>query len=339
MFKKFTLSIVPVLLLLVSAYSLFVDYEIILPEPISYSDTESTEAHTELNPVVEIKRGIWFRIDYISFLIKELESEILPIDTEQEESIDKLKRIIIGQRILFFVIAFYMALCFSAFISQFFRAWFYLTLNRLVFWLGVFWALQELFLHIRILADGHLWGAAGVVFFLTTFILTIFAIVFLEKGKSESKTFETLKHSSSLEEEGRAPQANANSSYLKLLLHFLMIIAVGILIGNFVYIPLFLLQKHYVTEFTMFIFSLLLLLSGFYIYNYGKVGGEKSLTGLQNTLVSIAYLQFRFLRNGFFGIFATVLVVFFVTFLFSILILNIDLIQTNTGLFQKGSEF
>jgi carbon starvation protein CstA len=161
----------------------------------------------------------------------------------------------------------------------------------------------------------------------------------LEKGKNDTKTFETLKHSSSLEEEGRAPGPTTSASYLKLFVHFLTIIIVGILIGNFVYIPLFLLQKHYVTEFTIFIFSLLVLLSGFYIYNYGKVGGEKSLSRFQNTLVSIAYLQFRFLRNGFLGIFATILVVFFVTFLFSILILNIDLIQSNTGLFQKGTEF
>jgi len=230
-------------------------------------------------------------------------------------------------------------LCFSAFVSLHYKAWFYLSLNRIVFWLGFLLSFQQTFLQIRVLADGNIWGGLGLVFFLSTTILTILAIVFLEKGKRETKTFEMLKHSASLEEEGRAPEPASSGSYLKLFTHFMIIIAVGILIGNFIYIPLFLLQKHYVTEFTMFIFSLLVLLSGFYIYNYGKVGGEKSLAKWQNTLVSIAYLQFRFLRNGFLGVFATILVVFFVTFLFSILILNIDLIQANTGLFQKGTEF
>ncbi|TGL62107.1 hypothetical protein EHQ58_02570 [Leptospira ognonensis] len=339
MYKKLILSIVPLLLLLVGAHSLFFDYEVILPEPISFSDTTDLSKVENMNPRVEVKRGIWFRVDYISYLIHELESEVLPIDTEPEETVDKLKRILIGQRILFFLILFYMILCFSAFVSHYFQAWFYLSLNRIVFALGMLWSLQQTFLQIRVLADGNSWGILGIIFFLTTFVLSIFALVFLEKGKNEPKTFETLKHSASLEEEGRAPEPTSGGSYLKLFLHFLIIIAVGILIGNFVYIPLFLLQKHYVTEFTIFIFSLLALLSGFYIYNYGKVGGEKSLSNWQNTLVSIAYLQFRFLRNGFFGLFATILVVFFVTFLFSILLLNIDLIQANTGLFTKGTEF
>jgi len=339
MYKKIILSLVPVLLLLVAAHSLFFDYEVILPEPISLSDSTELDKVGDMNPRVEVKRGIWFRVDYISFLINELESEILPIDTEQEESVDKLKRILIGQRILFFLIMFYVLLCFSAFVSLHYKAWFYLSLNRIVFWLGLLWSLQQTFLQIRVLADGNAWGWLGVTFFLTTFVLTILALIYLEKGKGETKTFETLKHSASLEEEGRAPEPTSNGSYLKLFSHFLIIIAVGILIGNFIYIPLFLLQKHYVTEFTIFIFSLLVLLSGFYIYNYGKVGGEKTLSTWQNTLVSISYLQFRFLRNGFLGLFATILVVFFVTFLFSILILNIDLIQSNTGLFQKGSEF
>jgi hypothetical protein len=339
MFKKYIPSIVTLLLFFVAAHSLFFDYDVIMPEPISLTENTNLETVPDMNPRVEVKRGIWFRIDYIAFLVRELEAEILPIDTQQEETIDKLKRILIGQRILFFFLTFYMMLCFSAFISYLYRAWFYLSLNRLVFWMGLFWSLQQTFLQIRILQDGNAWGGVGLVYFLTTFILTIVSLVLLEKGKSQTKTFETLKHSSSLEEEGRAPQPQSGSSYFRLFLHFLIIIAVGILIGNFVYIPLFLLQKHYVTEFTFFIFSLLVLLSGFYIYNYGKVGGEKSLSSFQNTLVSIAYLQFRFLRNGFLGVFATILVVFFVTFLFSILLLNIDLIQSNTGLFEKGTEF
>ncbi len=339
MHKKIILSLVPFLLFFAGAQSLFVDYDVIPPDPISLAEGADLSRVEDMKPTVEMKPGIWFRLDYISFLIDELESEVLPIDTEPEESVDKLKRILIGQRILFFLILFYMALCFSAFASHLYRAWFYLTLNRIVFWLGLFWSLQLFFLHTQVLKDGNLWGLAGIIYFLSTFVLTILALIYLEKGKKETKTFETLKHSAALEEEGRAPEPTSNGSYLKLFSHFLIIIAVGVLIGNFVYIPLFLLQKHYVTEFTMFIFSLIVLLSGFYIYNYGKVGGEKSLSKWQNTMVSIAYLQFRFLRNGFFGIFATILVVFFVTFLFSILLLNIDLIQSNTGLFQKGTEF
>ncbi|MDZ4727364.1 MAG: hypothetical protein SH817_14495 [Leptospira sp.] len=339
MIKKLIPTIVPFLLFIVALHSLLIDYEVVMPEPISLSENETIDSANEMRPKVEIRKGIWFRIDYLSFLADELTKEDVPIDTVPEESIDKIKRILIGQRILFFIICFYMALCFSAFVSYLFKAWFYLSLNRIMLWLGIFWSLQQTLIHIRIIPDEKITGILGLIFFLGTFLLTIFAIIRVEKSKSEHSNFEALRHSSSLEEEGRAPEQNASGSYLKLFFHFMIIIAVGFLIGNFVYIPLFLLQKHYVTEFTVFIFSLLALLSGFYIYNYGKVGGEKTLTKLQNTLVSMAYLQFRFLRNGFLGIFATILIVFFVTFLFSILILNIDMIQANTGLFQKGTEF
>ncbi|BDA77900.1 hypothetical protein LPTSP3_g08300 [Leptospira kobayashii] len=330
----------PIFLLLLALHSMLVDYELAVSEPISVSmDAKEDINLSPPEQKIEIKKGVWFRIDYLSHMISELQKEELPIDTTPEESIDTLKRILIGQRILFFILTFYMLLCFSAFVSFLYKAWFYLPLNRGLFWLGIFWTLQQTLVHLRIATEGGIWAWAGVAFFLTSFVLCILSSVYIEKGKKEPLTFETLKHSSALEEEGRAPVPSSRASYLKLLAHFLVIILVGVLIGNFIYIPLFLLQKYYVTEFGIFILSLLGLLSGFYIYNYSKVGGEKQLSSLQNTLVSVSYLQFRFLRNGFLGIFGLILVVFFVTFLFSLLLFNIDILQTNTGLLEKGTEF
>ncbi|WP_411823478.1 LIC_10230 family protein [Leptospira sp. 'Mane'] len=330
----------PFFLLVLAFHSMLIDYELSVSEPISFSSvTEETINSEPPKQTIEIKRGVWFRIDYLSHMIRELQTEELPIDTTPEESIETLKRILIGQRILFFILIFYVLLCFSAFISYLYRAWFYLPLNRGLFWFGTVWTLQQSLVHLRIGSEGQTWAWIGFVFFLTSFVLCVLSSIYIEKGKKEPQSFETLKHSSALEEEGRAPVPTSRASYLKLLVHFLVIILVGVLIGNFIYIPLFLLQKYYVTEFGIFILSLLGLLSAFYIYNYSKVGGEKQFSSLQNTLVSISYLQFRFLRNGFLGVFGLILVVFFVTFLFSLLLFNIDILQMNTSLLEKGTEF
>ncbi|GBF50696.1 putative membrane protein [Leptospira ryugenii] len=332
--------IASILLFLLSLHSILVDFEIEIPTSVSLVGEEKIEAYENLQPVIVLKKGLWYRLDLIQESIRELGSEVVPVDSEPEESVDRLNRILIGQRILFFLYNFYIILCFSAFVTYLFDAWFYLVLNRLVLWPGLLFSIQLTTVYAKLLATPTFFYIAFFIFFAITFLVSLLALIQIEKSKKGKETkYEALKHSSSLEEEGRAPIPAGRSSYAKLLYHFCIIILTGIIIGNFVYIPLFLLQKYYVTEFTFLIFSLILLLSAFYIYNYGKVGGESKSSQFQNTVVSIAYLQYRFLRNGFMGIFATILVVFFVTLLFSLLLLNIDIIQNNTGLFGKGSQF
>ncbi len=336
--KQITLF-APFFLLVLALHSILIDFEVIFPDPTSITEISEEKTQQTVTPKIEFRKGIWSRIDYLSYLLSELGKEDLPVDSTPEETMDAIKRILIGQRILLAVILFYMVLCFSVFVSRMYKAWFYPHLSYILYPISIFWLMTKIFLHISLIVQGHYLSILGLLFFVASYVACILALHSLGKDASETKTFETLRYSSNLEEEGRAPQSQGNGSVFSFILHFIVIIFVGLLIGNLVYIPLFLLQKHYVTEFSIFILSLVLLLSGFYIYNYGKVGGEKTLSGFQNILVSASYLQFRFLRNGFIGLFATLLIVLFIVVLFVLLIFNIDLIQSNMGLFGKGTEF
>lgn len=336
-FKKKLPILSPLFIALVIFHSLFVDYSVQFPDFIS---SDSSEPSREMmKPKVIQESGLVGKISYLESFLAELESKELPIDTDLEDTKDSVKRALIGQKLFLGLVLFYLFLTFSASITYAFRAWFHKSIAHVLYPVSLVVLLPKLFFQLNLMAQKDVLSYFYFVFLVFTYAITIWAYRLIIKDKESFEGFQALQFSSSLEEEGRSPSNTKTGTYFAPIFHVLVIILIGILIGNLVYIPLFLLQKHYVSEFSYFIFFLIALLSVFYIFNYNKVGGEKENKKWQNLAVSFAYLQYRFLRNGFLSIFSTILIILFVTFLFSLLLFNIDLIQHNLGLFGKTSEF
>ncbi len=165
---------------------------------------------------------------------------------------------------------------------------------------------------------------------------------FLKLTETSASKFNSLLLASYNDEENNARPAikgigvetKKESSFFKIALHFFYIIFSGILIGNIVYIPLFSLQKHYTAEFGVLLFALLILLSIFYVRNYYKIGKEEELSTTRNVLVSLSFLQYRFIKNLFFVLLSTVGVIVFITCLFLLLTMN-TIILKNQNIIDK----
>ncbi|TGL20126.1 hypothetical protein EHQ46_12100 [Leptospira yanagawae] len=336
-FKQNLPILSPLFIALVILHSLFVDYSVQFPDFIT---TDSQEQNEEMmKPKVIQESGLIGKIAYLESFLVELESKELPIDTDLEETKDSVKRVLIGQKLFLGLVLFYLFLTFSTAVTYAFRAWFHKSIAHVLYPVSLVVLLPKLFIQLNLMAQKDILSYFYSAFLIFTYGITILAYRTIIKDKELYEGFQSLQFSSSLEEEGRSPSNTKTGSYFAPIFHVIVIIFIGILIGNLIYIPLFLLQKHYVSEFSYFIFFLIALLSVFYIFNYNKVGGESKNKNWQNLTVSFAYLQYRFLRNGFLSIFSTILIILFVTFLFSLLLFNIDLIQNNLGLFGKASEF
>lgn len=335
--KKLLPIITPIFIAIVILHSLFVDYSVQFPEYISAETSESSME--SMKPKVISENGVLNRISYLESFLVELESRELPVDTEQEETRDNIKRVLVGQKLLLALSLFYLLLSFSTAVSYVFRVWFHKSLANVFYPVSLVVLLPKVFYQLNLMIQKDIFSYFYFVFLVFTYLASILAYRSILKNKELADGFQSLQFSSSLEEEGRSPSSTKTGSIFSPIFHVIIIIIIGILIGNLIYIPLFLLQKHYVTEFSYFIFFLLGILSLFYIFNYKKVGGEPNSSNWKNLAVSFAYLQFRFLRNSFFGVFSTILIVLFVTFLFSLLLFNIDLIQNHLGLFGKATEF
>lgn len=327
----------PLFIAIVILHSLFVDYSVQFPD---YIASETSESVTEsMKPKVIAENGVLNRISYLESFLVELESRELPVDTEQEETRDNIKRVLVGQRLLLGLSLFYLLLTFSTAVSYAFRVWFHKSLANVFYPVSLVVLLPKIFFQINLIIQQEVLSYFYFAFLVFTYVASVISYRSILKNKELAEGFQSLQFSSSLEEEGRSPSNTKTGSIFSPIFHVIIIIIIGILIGNLIYIPLFLLQKHYVSEFSYFIFFLLGILSLFYIFNYKKVGGEPNLNNWKNLAVSFAYLQFRFLRNSFWAVFSTILIVLFVTFLFSLLLFNIDLIQNNLGLFGKATEF
>lgn len=335
-FLKLAPIITPFLVLLFVFHSLMNEYTVKFEESfISQGEEFSTKPTV---PKVNRESGVISRIFYLESFLENLESQHVTVDTDLEETKDSIKRVLVGQKIYLFLLIFYFFLALSTLFTSLFSAWFYKHLAAIFYPLTILTLLPKIFYQGNLIYHGDLLSILYLLLFLGIYVFSIISVHLIGKDKRPEK-FSALQFSSSLEEEGRSPTSTKTGSIFAPIVHFFFIILIGILIGNFIYIPLFLLQKHFVSEFSFFIFFVLGTLSIFYVFNYKKVGGEESNKPWQNILVSFAYLQFRFLRNSFAGAFGLVLVVFFVTFLFSLLLFNIDLIQSNLGLFGKSTEF
>lgn len=193
--------------------------------------------------------------------------------------------------------------------------------------------------------SAFVFGAAFLIYSLI--IETYFWLIYklnqaLKLTESSAFKFNSLLLASYNDEENNARPAikgigvevKKESSFFKIASHFLYIIFSGIFIGNVIYIPLFSLQKHYSAEFGILLFVLLILLSIFYVRNYYKIGREEELSTTSNVLVSLSFLQYRFIKNLFFILISTIGVIVFITCLFLLLTMN-TVILKNQNIIDK----
>lgn len=335
----------PWILLLFFAQGLFYRIEFKLPptekQPMEIL-MESDEEFFSEEGSYSFRKGALYRLASLHEFLNELEADEIPQDGYPEITFERLSRIVFGQKLVVFVTIFLCVLALSSFISWYFKAWYGIRLNKILHWLGlvvVFLSLGNPLPHV-VTSNFAIFLAS---LYSLLFVYLIFSYRAVHAGKKESINFEVLKHTSELDEEGKKPTQKMEWNFmtsLKVGYHFLVILLVGLLVGNFFYTPLFLLQKHYSYEFGILLVVLLGLLSIFYIRNYAVISEDKEFSRFQNILSSFAYLQYRFIRNFALGIFSLVLVVFFVTVLFSLLFMNSDVLKSpQLGIIEKSAEF
>lgn len=188
-------------------------------------------------------------------------------------------------------------------------------------------------------------GISSLVYglFLTGYFWLVYRLNrYLKLTETSPSRFNALLLASYNDEENNARPAikgigvevKKESSFLKIASHFLYIIFAGVFIGNVVYIPLFSLQKHYSSEFGVLLFVMLILLSIFYVRNYYKIGREEDISTSRNVLVSLSFLQYRFIKNLLFILLSTIGVIVFITCLFLLLTMN-TVILKNQNIIDK----
>jgi hypothetical protein len=333
-FQKRIVSLLPIFYFCLVSLSVFLDFELILPE----QNVEAVESGQIMEPILVRTPGVLHRIGALQAFILELESQKLPPDTEPEESLDRMRRILIGQELLLGVQVFFAFFALSAFVAFLNRAWFSFYLQRVLYILGLPFGIQQGFTFIKLGIDGAIWAFFVAAFVFTLTFLGIAAFFWIRKFKNDLDAFLLLKHSASLDEEGRPQEPSTRNSYLKIFSHFSMILVFGILFGNLIYIPLFSLQKHYSKEFGILLGFLLVLLSGFYVFNYSKYSGQPPESKIKTYLVSFAYLQYRFLRNAFTMLFVTCVLSISVIVLFRILTWNTEFLQKEARILEESTD-
>ncbi|WCL48706.1 LIC_10230 family protein [Leptospira sp. GIMC2001] len=287
-----------------------------------------------------IGKGIILKLSSLNLFIKELKSEEIPQDGYPDMSFDQMSRYVFGLKLLIVGLLFLCLLCITAYFSWITQAWFRISLNKTLHWVGLIILFFSMISSLAGIASaGNVAGIFALFYFLF-FVYLIFSYRGINLGKKESIQFEVLKHTSELDEEGKKPTQTVELKPWRVAYHFFIIILVGLIVGNLMYIPLFLLQKHYSYEFGILLIFLIGLLSAFYIRNYHKISQDGTIPKWKNILASLSYLQFKFLKNTVIGISATLLAVVIVTLLFSILLLNADVLKDpRFGLTEKTAEF
>ncbi|MCC5816386.1 MAG: hypothetical protein JJT78_16675 [Leptospira sp.] len=305
-------------------------------EILMESESEETES---LASNWTIRKGAIYKLSTLSGFIKELKSDEIPQDGFIDMTYERLSRIVFGQKLILMGILFLCLLCLSSFFAWLNHAWFRIILIKTLHWIAFITTLISLGNPLPHILN------SGLAIFLTVFYILLFFYLIISyfavnAGKSESTAFEVLKHTSELDEEGKKPTQKVEWKPFRVAYHFIIIVLVGLFVGNLIYTPLFLLQKHYSYEFGILLVGLIVLLCAFYIRNYSQLSKDNDISKLQNILSSIAYLQYKFIRNFAMGLGATIMIVIFVTILFSILIMNADILKhPDLGIIEKSAEF
>ncbi|PKA05510.1 hypothetical protein CH375_04785 [Leptospira ellisii] len=299
-------------------------------EPIFYDprDADALDAllegsGRELEPQWGIERGLISKIRFTSKVLEELNEKSIPADAQLEATVDRMNRILLGQKSMLFIYGFLIFLSVTAFFSIYYKAWFYVFLNRSLYAISILPVLMSLQHPLRSITQTPVVGSVVsiLLFGLTGILIYMFFAIRGVYGKTAER-FSVLKNAQDGEEGEFQSSASSKISWLPILFHFAAIMIAGILLGNLVYIPVFLLQKHYSFEFGILLLALIVFLMFFYIRNYFRMGKSDELTSAGNITLSVSYLQFRIIRNVIFIGFSVFGVILFVVLLFTILSMN-----------------
>ncbi|RHX88957.1 LIC_10230 family protein [Leptospira stimsonii] len=309
-------------------------------EPVFYDprDMDSMEAllegsGRELAPQWGIERGLISKIRLTSKVMEELNEKSIPADAQLDATVDRLNRILLGQKIMLFIYGFLIFLSVTSFLSLYYRAWFYTFLNRSLYLISILPVLMSLQHPIRSISQTPVIGtiASLTVFALTGFLVYMCFAISKVYGKKTSDRFGVLETAQNGEEGEFQSNAGSKISWIPILFHFVIIMVAGIVLGNLVYIPIFLLQKHYSFEFGILLLVLIFFLMLFYIRNYFRMGKSDELSPTGNITLSISYLQFRIIRNTIFIGFSIIGIILFVVLLFTVLSMNTWILDFTSG--------
>jgi F0F1-type ATP synthase assembly protein I len=334
-------NITPWILFIFFVVLLFVDIEFryALSDKQPLEILMESEQETINQDTWNVRKGPLLRLNDLKNMKDELEISTIPQDGIPESTIERLTRIIFGQKVLIWLLVFLLVLCLSSFVSWFANTWFSITLNKTLHWIGLIFTFFHLMKSLAFVTVSPL-AIFLAVYFSIQFAFLILSYKAINRQKKNKLTYEILKHTSELDEEGKKPTQKIELRPFRMAYHFAIIIIVGLLLGNFLYIPLFLLQKHYTNEFSILLLVMVFLLCVFYIRNYYNLSKENIEAKWQGVLTSISYLQYKFLKNLALGIGATLLLILFVTVLFMILVLNADALKNpSLGIIEKSAEF
>ncbi|EKS01957.1 putative membrane protein [Leptospira mayottensis 200901122] len=304
-------------------------------EPIFYDpkDMDSMEvllegSGRELAPQWGIERGLISKIRLTSTVMEELNEKTIPADAQLEATVDRISRILLGQKIMLFIYGFLIFLSITSFLALYYKAWFYTYLNRSLYLISILPVLMSLQHPLRSIPQTPVIGTVSSVFLFVLTILLIYMIFMISKVyEDKADRFNVLQTIQDGEEREFQSASSSRISWVPMLFHFGGIMLAGILLGNLVYIPIFLLQKHYSFEFGILLIILLFFMMLFYIRNYFRMGKNNELTSTGNITLSVSYLQFRVIRNTIFIVFTVVGVTLFVVLLFTILSINTSILD------------
>ncbi|EMJ56853.1 putative membrane protein [Leptospira interrogans str. UT126] len=299
-------------------------------EPIFYDpkDVDSMEALLEGSGREHaaqwgIERGLISKIQLTSKVMEELNEKTIPSDAQLEATVDRISRILLGQKIMLFIYGFLIFLSATSFLALHHKAWFYTYLNRSLYLISVLPILMSLQYPLKSIPQTPIVGTISSLFLFVLTVLLIYMFFTISKVyENQADRFAVFQTAQNGEEGEFQSASSSKISWIPMLFHFSGIMITGILLGNLIYIPIFLLQKHYSFEFGILLIVLLLLMMTFYIRNYFRMGKNEELTSTGNITLSISYLQFRIIRNTIFIVFAVLGVTLFVVLLFTILSMN-----------------
>lgn len=174
--------IASLLIAIVILHSLFVDYSVQFPDFIS---TESSESTAEsMKPKVVSENGVLNRISYLESFLIELESRELPVDTEQEETKENIKRVLVGQKLVLGLSLFYLLLTFSTAVSYAFRAWFHKSLANVFYPVSFVVLAPKVFYQLNLILQQEVLAYFYFVYLIITYGISVIAYRMILKTKN-----------------------------------------------------------------------------------------------------------------------------------------------------------
>lgn len=306
-------------------------------EPVSEDKNQNPPIEEEDKSLFEVKRGLFRKVSLLSQILADIKDTNLPPDGKIEKSIDRLERVLLAQNIYLFLVVFFLFLCISTILSVLFNTWFSIFLARSIYITSSYIILWNIIKGIVITLTSVPVGILVTLFYIAFYVVNSIAMVKLDKLiQVENQNFHSLLRASHNEEDSYGERGyKPTFSAEKIFFHLFIIIFIGILIGNVLYIPLFSLQKHYSSEFGFLLLCLLILLSLFYVWNYYKIGFESNLSKLQNIISCFSFLQYRFIKNFVFIAISTTGIIIFVVLLLSLLTLNTFFLKNYVNMIEK----